>query len=693
MNIGCASTTPESFASKNGYVVLLPIGSKQEEARWAKYLFSHLQKRAMKPQYVEYMTTESDLFGLGIQLVPQQTSDFEVERDGATVWLRAKNESNLIWLMYQLMKQISREDPRISADDLPPSLLTFVDTCGTMPFEYREMYTPENLVPDMAPIYGNNCVDVDWGLWGHNLRKVLVDASNRAYATVDGELNKSQICFSSPDTYNALEQFVIDEYGEGQKSPSRFSIFPEDNELVCTCAECTKLGNTSSNATPAVSHLITRLAKRFPKHQFFTSSYLSTEKAPTETLPDNVGVLVGAMDLPLRANLEELPKSQKFIKRVKDWEKVVHRIYVWDYISNFDDYLTPFPVLRLVQERLQLYHKIGVNGVFLNGSGYDASTFSALHTFALSALLKNPSYSVDALVSTYFKHYYPLSAQALTSYYLSLEEQAFQRGKRLNLYGGIVDAERTHLDVPSFVAFYTSLSHWIAKTKGDERARLLRLQASLAFTRLEVARHAATGPFGCATQQGDRVLVRPEMKQLLSLLPKDSLSTHYSEAGAELSGYVREWERYLLPASLPNGLLAKRLTAKSSLDEEYTDLRVLTDGIHGLPSSYHAGWLICSAPTLQLDLPPLPDNEEKRLRLTFLHDPSHRLSAPKCVEVLRKGEVFATLPLSTPHVGLEAQQVEAVGKIKGLRGEVLTLRVVAEGKNKKIACDEVQLNP
>ena len=45
-------------------------------------------------------------------------------------------------------------------------------------------------------------------------------------------------------------------------------------------------------------------------------------------------------------------------------ENATNKLYVWDYMCNFDDYLTPFPVLYLLKERLVFFHDLKINGVF-----------------------------------------------------------------------------------------------------------------------------------------------------------------------------------------------------------------------------------------------------------------------------------------------------------------------------------------
>lgn len=85
-------------------------------------------------------------------------------------------------------------------------------------------------------------------------------------------------------------------------------------------------------------------------------------------MPSNVGVLVSAVNVPMRSQLGTRPQAKQFAGLVKKWSRVVSRVYVWNYMRNYDDYFTPYPCLKLLQERLRMFRSLGVKGVFYNGS-------------------------------------------------------------------------------------------------------------------------------------------------------------------------------------------------------------------------------------------------------------------------------------------------------------------------------------
>lgn len=125
----------------------------------------------------------------------------------------------------------------------------------------------------------------------------------------------------------------------------------------------------------------------FSQAFFFTTSYLTTQQVTDKQLPSNTGVIVSAIDYPLRRTDGKDEQDKKFAAQLDNWKKVTNNIYIWDYINNFDDYLTPFPILKIAQQRLQFFKQHGASGIFFNGSGYSYSSFDEMRTFVLSSSL------------------------------------------------------------------------------------------------------------------------------------------------------------------------------------------------------------------------------------------------------------------------------------------------------------------
>ena len=698
--VGCAPAGV-SPAACDGYAVLPGDDLSREDLRWAEYLYDHLWRRAEGGKRTVSNvpgdaagTVPRTLFGLTVRVDSLLKGDFRVERGRRDITVTARDGERMLWLQYQLMKSLADEDARIEGSDLPPATVGLRDTCGRFAFGFRGLYTPAGLDPDRAGILAAEGIESGWGLWGHQLDRVLAGAPEEVYALVGGERYEGQFCFSAEETYRRVEAYIADNFGEGDTASMRFVVAPADDDAICGCAACSAVGNTDKSATPAVVSLLTRLAGRFPHHTFFTLGYLSTLEPPAVQMPANAGVIVSAMDLPFAADAFRSPRGKKFAGRFDRWKNVAGKVYVWDYIQNYDDYLTPFPVLELMAERLRFYRDRGVAGVFLNGSGGDYVPFDDMRSYVLSALMLDPGQSAETLMRRYFAEHYPRSGSLLGDYCAAVERRAGSSKRPLNLYGGIRSAEAAWLDAGEFVRFYEALQELLPTAKDAERKSLHRLLTALSYTRLEIARSHGAGACGFAVRRGDRLRADPAAERWLAALDDQRDFPEMSridESGLPLSGYLAQWRSRLLAGSGERSLLlGVPLKPVSKPDEEYADLGVLTDGVPGLPLGYHYGWHISSG-DLEVEIPAGNAARARRFAMSFLELPRHRLRAPRAVEIYKDGALhrrFVPSPDGGEGVFTASGPVDLSG------AERITVKALRpDGRRVQLAADEIYLIP
>lgn len=560
-------------------------------------------------------------------------------------------------------------------------------TANDETFDYREIYLPYSFMCDEKEL-GLNCVDRDWAIWGHNLSRVVPERhSNTIYANVGGSVVKKQYCFSSPQLLLYISQFIDEEYGDSR--PQRFAILPNDNNVVCQCARCRELGCTPTDASPAVFALLEKLSKNYPKHTFFSAYYLTTRQLPKEPLPDNVGVLVSAMDYPLSA--VETPEEQKFAQLLKDWCAVSRNVYVWDYINNFDDYYTPFPIYSVVQRRLQLYARSGVNGIFLNGSGHDYSTFNRINTYVLAALLASPDADWhEALLKT-CRRFFPKTADILVRFRTEQEDYVVATGRPLPLYDGVAAAVRTYLPRESFLDFYDKLEQMSSVTTGDEYSGVNRILRAVTLTRLELMRLDGIKPEDVAKARA--LLARLDSIDDVSVINMNGKTWKtriYSESYWEVDNYISDYKQMLdlCAGQKGNLLLHQPLRALTRLDEDYNDLSILTDGMAGLPSNYHCGQLLSSAdPSLNIALP--ASRRYRRVRVGLTANVQFRIALPLRVTLTSGGrEIGSVVP--KPILAPSGRTSVEFDVPAWADGGTLVLRFYRNPKVHTMAIDEIE---
>lgn len=541
-------------------------------------------------------------------------------------------------------------------------------------FGYKEVFLPQGMGKNAKQL-GLNSIDYDWGIWGHNLGKVLpAKHSESVYAKLNDATIKSQYCFSSNRLFDYISQYIDDNYSSSDHT--RFSIIPNDNDVVCLCIKCVEAGNTSDNASPAVTNMIKKLSQRYPNHKFFTSDYRTTREVPSDSLPSNAGVMISAMPYPLTL----LPNQGKesFMATIDKWSNTTDNILIWDYINNFDDYFTPYPNIGIMQDRLQNYKKHKVNAVFLNGSGNDASSFSNLKTIILSELLKDPSRDWRTILKEKAMELYPVTGEIIANFMLAQEDYVNANGLTLPMYEGVAVARKTYLPLDMFLEFHDTLLKKQEQTQGNERDYIEKLLSKLALTRLELNR--LEGKI-----HGNEVLLN-SLEKL-----KDMKVESYNESGWLVENYIRDYRFMLDHAKEMEGkdlLKGEKIIALTPLDLDYSDISIVNDGLLGMPSNYHNGHLINTPEKYaEFSIPNKPGAHTLRVWLSYM--PGYKVFLPESVSVYANGMESETVTPAYPKDYLG--HVPVVFTIPENVTGPLTLHIVKDPEKRSIAIEEIEL--
>lgn len=523
----CTTNNIVSLGYFDNYLIVGNDENKTDE-KWADYLYNHLCNHTPVNKFIyRSFAIKDKCITISVHVDSSLDCDYKIERERESIRLSANNEDNMLWLIYQFIAAAAEEDERFVNNDIPPAIIKLDNCQGTMAFEYRAIYSPTNSNEEMLPIRATHHIDYNWGIWGHNIKKIVADYDkDDIYAVQNGKMTKEQYCFSSPSLYNILDNYINDQFG---KSGERITIMPNDNMIACTCSRCKAMGNTDKNATPAVAALLARLARKYPKHQFFMTAYNTNLEPPAKALPDNVGVMLSTFDIPMQCNFRNSKGLHTFQKRLDAWKSVAKLMYVWEYSQNFDDYLTPYPCLYILQERFRYYKEQGIKGISINGSGDDFSTFDELHTYILSALLIDPDISVEDLTNKFCKQHYPLCYNMIAEYCLSLENKVKNENRELPYYGTMQDNIDSYLNAEEFETFWTTLDKESKKADTDERKQLSYMLTAMCYSRLELLKHKKIE----AEKKADIIDILKNYKSVPHLL-------NYKETNGSLEEYLKK---------------------------------------------------------------------------------------------------------------------------------------------------------
>lgn len=545
-------------------------------------------------------------------------------------------------------------------------------------FEYREPYFPDNYDLAFRQWYGTHAMEDIWGLWGHNIAKA-VTSSPKMFSIVNGKTCEDQFCFTSPELENALVSYVKMQTEENPNY-SKFMIQANDNNVVCLCDRCKAAGNTETNASPAVFSMLNKLAKQFPDKQFVSTAYITTQHAPKFKLENNAAIMISTMAFPKGIILEKSHKKEEIEKIFSEWKKVTKTIYLWDYAVNFDNYFKAYPTLLSTQANLKYFKRLGVKGVFMQGSEGEYSAFSDLKCYIYALLLSNPDIDVKEEIARFFKAKYSGLSDLLTDYYLAIESKSFSSKRALDIYGGMAESKRKYFEAEAFNNFYNALLKRTETLSDVENKDSKPLLLSQTFIKLELLR-----------TDNNALVNTPEAKSLLNRLKDLSSYTGiktYNEMGYLISDYFKEWDVEIINQPYANLAFGKDVKLLSKADDDYNNPSTLTDGAVGF-SDYYNNWMLCTDEALSVSFNADDVRGAKTIEMDFLHDAKHNIYAPKKVEIIigtRKYEAdikAVNNKLSKKHVkiAIEIEPSDKIIEVKTFKPE--------EYKNKSMACDEI----
>jgi len=665
--------------------------------RWATYLFTHLQKRSDDKKVILRRRQEEHppqgYFHLHILVNPELPFDYEIKNGKSVLYLSAKDNRTMLWLIYQLIDRIGQANDYVRHEDLPPAYIDFTDQARNCDFSYREPHYQPNTDSDYAGLLATNQLDVDWGIWGHNLSKV-VDGTEAIHAKVAGRTNPTQLCFSSPELLELTKAYILDNFGDGEKGHgNHFMLAPEDNAIACTCEACTAAGNKVGDASAAVFAFLEKLSLDYPNHHFFTTIYGTVKTPPKERLPNNVGVLLSTIDLPKGVAWKDSEPFLGFKRKVGHWALKTPKLYLWDYSMNFDDYLTIQPSLLGMQAQWKSFKAMGIKGIFLNASGYDYSSLDDLKTYVAAALMHNVDISVEQLMQTYLQRFYPKSAEILANYLIAQEKLSFQ-GKGYGMYAGFKEIQHSYLLEDKFLSFYNDLEKRLPQVSGEERIRLQKLFLAMGLTKLQLAYQKGLDPDGAFEIIDHQVQVK---KKILALVEDLSPAFEgkriqiYKEAEGNCSDYFGAWKSYVSLQQQPNLLSVSQVKWIQPAANSREALHTCLNGILGFPKDYQQGWFT-SNENIAFEVNFNNLKGTKGMLIRFLINEKHRFNLPSTFEIHQSGKLIHTLKFSSVREEeFPVREISIPLKDIDLSKPIMVRLQKSEEGNKRLAIDELQI--
>ena len=291
----------------------------------------------------------------------------------------------------------------------------------------------------------------EWGLFVHTFDHLVPPAEYfkdhpEYYSLIDGKRSPEQLCLTNPDVL----QVVIDNLAKRIKEKPEalyWSVSQNDNGKHCLCDACKALDDAAQSPSGSIIPFVNEVAKKFPDKIISTLAYWYSRKAPVNKIKiePNVNIMLCTIECLRHRPIEQEGKGDildhffgdkgPFSNDLEAWGKLSQNILLWDYVTNFAHFLTPFPNLRTLQPNIQFFVRNGVNAHFPEGvpCTYNGE-FENLRAYLIAKILWNPDVDVEAEMDDFLTGYYEEAAPFIAEYIQTTHDELEKSSLPLGIY-------------------------------------------------------------------------------------------------------------------------------------------------------------------------------------------------------------------------------------------------------------------
>ncbi len=444
----------------------------------------------------------------------------------------------------------------------------------------------------------------DFGLFVHTFQ-VLVPPEKyfqqhpEYFSLLNGNRTpKAQLCLTNPEVC----RIVVDELRTRMKEKPNshfWSVSQNDTYVPCECDSCRAIDSVEGSPSGSILAFVNRVADEFPDQTISTLAYQYSRSAPRNIKPrPNVNIMLCSIECNRSKPIAEDPSSASFVRDVEDWGRLTHNIFLWDYVIQFRNLVSPFPNLKVLQPNIQLFVKNGITSVFEQGLPVMYGEFAELRIYLISKLLWNPDINVDSVMNDFLQGFYGKAAPFVRQYIDTMHDALQASGDNLDIYGYPTSSKDGYLS-PRMMDTYCAIFDQAEVAVKDDPEILLRVRTArlpVQFALLEQAKIPGDGDRGCFTRTGNGALkTRPEMESLLTLFVqrcKEADIPRLWEHGTSPDGFLASTQRFFDGSTKTHLALSKPVTLTQLASPKYHDgdQSALTDGYKGW-DDYHTHWL------------------------------------------------------------------------------------------------------
>ena len=468
---------------------------------------------------------------------------------------------------------------------------------------------------------------------------VFYEENPEYYALRNGKRLPTQLCL----TNNAVLEIVKDSVRSFFKSSpisDVISVSQDDNTQYCQCENCSKIDNKEGSPAGSLIHFVNDIAKDFPEKTISTLAYQYTRKPPKTKPLENVLITLCSIECDRSIPIDEGCKD--FSSDLKGWSILTDNIRIWDYTTQFTNFLAPFPNWGTIKPNINLFVQNNAKWIFEQHSRNDSELFE-LRSYVMAKLLWDPSLNFNTLIKDFNDKYYGDGGKYITEYISKIQSQIDNTSFFLFLYGDPSQGFDSFLS-PQNLSNYDKLFNK-ALSKVDYNSnyykRILRSKISIDYAILELYRKNFSDLYKLTFYENSLKTINPELIERLNDF-RDVCSenniTYMNEMGFTVTDYVSNYQNALTIAIKNNIASGKKVTLET-IPKKYAneDPQVLTDGALG-GNSFYSNWLGFEGNNMEAYVDLNEITEINSLSINFLQVTNHIVFFPKNVEFLQSDD-------------------------------------------------------
>ena len=468
---------------------------------------------------------------------------------------------------------------------------------------------------------------------------VFYEKNPEYYALRNGKRLPTQLCLTNSAVLEIVKDSVRSFFKNSPISDV-ISVSQDDNTQYCQCENCSKIDNKEGSPAGSLIHFVNDIAKDFPDKTISTLAYQYTRKPPKIKPLKNVLITLCSIECDRSIPIDEGCKD--FSSDLKGWSSLTDNIRIWDYTTQFTNFLAPFPNWGTIKPNINLFVDNNAKWIFEQHSRNDSELFE-LRSYVMAKLLWDPSLNFNTLIKDFNDKYYGDGGKYITEYISKIQSQIDNTSFFLFLYGDPSQGFDSFLS-PQNLSNYDKLFNK-ALSKVDYNSnyykRILRSKISIDYAILELYRKNFSDLYKLTFNENSLKIINPELIERLnnfSDVCSENNITYMNEMGFTVTDYVSNYQNALTIVIKNNIASGKKVTLET-IPKKYAneDPQVLTDGALG-GNSFYSNWLGFEGNNMEAYVDLNEITEINSLSINFLQVTNHIVFFPKNVEFLQSDD-------------------------------------------------------